>query len=261
MRHPGFRNYITCEGSKRYTFILPLEQLDTFEDRINYRFKDRKLLLRALTHPSYVQQHPQAGPHNQRLEFLGDAVLNLMLAEHLFEMLPGKREGELTRNRAALSKGAHLAHMGQQLGLHEVLLLSEGEEANEGRERASIIEDAFEALIAAIFLDSDYVTTRSVVLNWYGDLEGTLNDILEQHNPKGRFQEQVQPILGNSSIRYAVKGTEGPDHRRRFNVEIYVNDECWGSGKGSSKKEAEEAAARMALRSQKLRELLARAED
>jgi ribonuclease-3 len=221
--------------------------LAVLEARLGHTFSDRALLARALTHPSYVQQHPEAGPHNQRLEFLGDAILNMVLAEQLFHAFPARREGVLTRNRAILARGAELAAIARELDLPAHLRLGEGEEHNGGRERDSILEDAFEAVIAAVYLDSDYATVRDRLLGWYGDPDHRVRARSDTHNPKGRLQELVQPLLGNAAIRYAMVGEAGPDHRKQFTVELRIGDQPWATGSGFSKKDAEEAAAAQAL--------------
>ncbi|MBN2068203.1 MAG: ribonuclease III [Opitutales bacterium] len=223
-------------------------QLDAFEKRVGYTFTDKALLGTSLTHPSYIQQDPKLKEHNQRLEFLGDAALSLLLADKLFRSMPKVREGSLTRNRSALAKGDHLANLARELGIPEVLLMSEAEERNDGRNRDSILEDALEALIGAIYLDSnDWTTTQKVVLNWFGDLDQRLNNILMEHNPKGKLQELVQPVLGNESIQYYLIDSDGPSHNRQFTACVEVLGVSWGEGSGSSKKEAEENAARKAL--------------
>ncbi len=217
------------------------------EEQLGYRFRDRELLERALTHPSWCQ-HRAGGPeHNQRLEFLGDSVLGLILAEQLYERLPRKREGILTRNRSALAKGQHLSAIARELGISHHLRLSEAEERNDGRQRDSMLEDALEAIIGAIYLDSDLATTRTVVLRWIGDIETRLDELLGAHNPKGRLQELIQPQYGNGAIDYIVRNTEGPDHAKHFTVEVRIQGNLAGEGTGSSKKEAEENAARVAL--------------
>lgn len=216
------------------------------ETSLGYHFKDPSLLERAITHPSYCQAESK-NSHNQRLEFLGDAVLGLILAQFLFTSLPSKREGVLTRNRAALAKGTHLSALARDLGLAPHLRMSEAEERNEGRLRDSILEDALEAIIGAIYLDSDFETTRQIVTLWLGDIRQRLDELLGDHNPKGRLQEQVQPIHGNGAVIYSVLHSEGPDHAKQFTVEVRVKGEIMGIGSGSSKKEAEENAAQVAL--------------
>lgn len=223
------------------------DKLETFQESIGYHFKTPSLLCSSLTHPSYFHQYPDTEESNQRLEFLGDAVLSTILADDLYERLSGEREGVLSLNRAALAQGAQLAALARELGLGAVLRLGEGEIKNKGRRRESILEDALEALIGAIFLDSDWNTTRRVVLNWYGDISDRLETLLEQHNPKGRLQELVQPVHGNEAIEYVVASTSGPDHAKSYTVEAHIMGSLMGEGRGSSKKEAEENAASAAL--------------
>lgn len=221
--------------------------LDALQECLGYRFNNPALLVRALTHPSYLQQCPDADGHNQRLEFLGDAVLGLVLAEHLWETFPQEREGTLTRHRAALARGDRLAEVARSLGLPDHLRLSDAEAANNGRGRQSILEDALEAVIGAIYLDGGHTAARVCVPLWYGDIERHLSEVAEEHNPKGRLQERLQPALGNDAIHYEVTEESGPDHRKAFTVCVRVNGEVCGTGRGASKKEAEEAAARAAL--------------
>ncbi len=221
--------------------------LDALQERIGYRFKDAALFRRALTHPSYLQQCPDADGHNQRLEFLGDAVLGLILAEHLWETYPEEREGTLTRHRAALARGDRLAEVARAVTLPAHLRLSDAETANDGRNRQSILEDALEAVIGAVYLDGGYPAARDAVLRWYGDIGTHLAATASDHNPKGRLQELIQPEFGNDAIRYEVTDESGPDHRKAFTVSVRVNGEIRGTGRGASKKEAEEAAAREAL--------------
>lgn len=223
------------------------DKLEMFQKRIGYRFKAQDLLLSSLTHPSYIQQYPKTEESNQRLEFLGDAVLSAILADKLYEQFPDEREGVLSLNRSALAQGPQLAALARELGLDAVLRLSDGEIKNKGRRRESILEDALEALIGAIFLDSDWKTTRRVVLNWYGDINERLETLLEEHNPKGRLQELVQPVHGNEAIEYMVSSTGGPDHAKFYTVEAHIMGRLMGEGRGSSKKEAEENAASAAL--------------
>ena len=221
--------------------------LALLQQRLGYTFREPALLERALTHPSFLQENPHVPANNQRLEFLGDAVLQLVLTEALFQGYPTDREGELSRRRAALAKGTFLAQLARDLGLDACLKLGSSEAATGGRERASNLADACEALFGAVFIDSDWLTTRGVMLGLIGDLDARLNVVGDLHNPKGRLQELVQPVHGNHAVRYAVIRTEGGDHERRYFVEVYLRDQPLGQGSGSSKKIAEEAAARAAL--------------
>jgi ribonuclease-3 len=222
----------------------PLEQL---EIRIDYAFQNRSLLERAVTHPSYLQDHIDVAESYQRFEFLGDAVLQLVLTEALFAMFPGDREGLLSKRRAALANGAFLAQLAREIGLDLCLRLGASEESTGGRARASALEDAFEALIGAIYLDAGLVTARRVVLGLYGHLPDRLAGVEDVENPKGRLQELVQPSHGNNALRYEVMRIEGRDHAREYEVAVYLLDRLVGSGRGTSKKTAEEAAARAAL--------------
>ncbi len=217
--------------------------------RLGYHFRNPALLRCAVTHTSYLQDHPEAGPGNQRLEFLGDSVLQLMLSEALFTLFPDEREGALSKRRSALTQGRLLTRLARELGLDGVLLLGQSEEQTGGRQRPSILEDAFEALVGAVYLDSDFLATRQVVLGWYGPLADHLDTLLGEDNPKGRLQELVQPSHGNRALRYEVVGAEGAPHEREYEVNVYLRDRLLGSGRGSSKKRAEEAAARAALAS------------
>ncbi len=221
--------------------------LDQLQQRLGYTFRDPALLVCAVTHPSYLQDHARFTENNQRLEFLGDAVLQLVLTESLFQLYPTEREGDLSRRRSALAKGAFLAQLGRDLGLESCLRLGPSELTTGGQNRASNLEDACEAIFGAIFLDSDWLTARRVMLAIFGDLNTRLEAVGDLHNPKGRLQELVQPLHGNSAVRYEVIRTEGGDHERRYFVEVYFLDKPVGQGGGSSKKIAEEAAARVAL--------------
>lgn len=222
--------------------------LAALQERLGYRFRDPALLRHALTHTSYLQDHPEAAPGNQRMEFLGDSVLQLILSEALYALFPESREGALSKRRSTLTQGRLLSCMAQEeLGLDGVLLLSQSEEQTGGRRRPSILEDAFEAVVGAVYLDSDYPTARQTVLRWYGSIRARLDALLGEDNPKGRLQELVQPEHGNRAIRYAVVRTKGEPHEREYEVNVYLFDRLLGSGHGSSKKRAEEEAARAAL--------------
>lgn len=200
-----------------------------------------------MTHPSYLQEHAEAGENNQRLEFLGDAVLQMILTRRVFELFPEEREGGLSRRRAALSKGAFLAERARELGLDRCLRLSVGEEAGGGRTRSAALEDAFEALIGALYLDAGSEAAEAVVLRLYGDIPGRLAEMDRHENPKGRLQEMIQPGHGNAALTYEVVETHGADHARAYVVEARLEGRPLGRGRGTSKKLAEEAAAREAL--------------
>lgn len=225
----------------------PPSSLEVLQQRLLYAFKDKRLLECAVTHPSYLQDHPEVLESNQRLEFLGDAVVQLILTETLYALYPGDREGSLSKRRSALSKGLFLSGLARELGLHGCLKLSSSEEQSGGRTRASTLEDAFEALAGAIYLDSDLPTTKRILLGLYGNLPARLDKTQPAENPKGQLQELMQPKHGNHAIRYAVTHVSGEDHAREYEAQVFVNDELLGVGRGMSKKTAEEAAARAAL--------------
>ena len=221
--------------------------LETLEQNLGYAFRNRALLHEALTHGSYLQDQPDAGPNNQRLEFFGDSVLNYVLTEAIFREFPEEREGVLSSRRSVMLRGSHLAALAQRLGLDRHVRMGKSDEALGGRLRASILEDVFEAVVGAVYLDSDIETTRRLVLAWYGPLAAQILDLEAADNPKGRLQELVQPGHGNTALRYEVVAATGPRHALEYEVTVFLHDEKLGSGRGSSKKIAEEAAARAAL--------------
>lgn len=221
--------------------------LEALQERIGYRFRDPSLLERALTHSSWLQDNPCAPGNNQRLEFLGDSVLELVLTEALFALYPDDREGQLTKRRAVLGKGKFLSRLAREVRLDECLRLGANEEATGGRGRDAALEDAFEALLGAVNLDGGLECARRTVLGIYGDLTARLAAREGNANPKGRLQEIVQPLHGNQAIRYEVLATEGADHERKYEVAVLLLDKKIGSGRGSSKKAAEEEAAKAAL--------------
>lgn len=220
--------------------------LAQLQSRIGHTFGNAALVEAALTHPSWLQEHPDAKGSNQRLEFLGDAVLQLVLTDALFQLYPHDREGELSQRRSSLTKGAFLAQLAREIGLEASLRLGSSEEAGGGRTRASALEDALEALIGAIYLDSDLANVRRVVLALYGPLPERLA-LTTADNPKGRLQELIQPRHGNDALRYDVTRVEGADHAREYEVRVFLLSHPIGTGRGTSKKLAEEAAAQAAL--------------
>ena len=222
---------------------VPVKEL---EERLGYTFADASLLERALTHPSLAKERGQ-GVHNQRLEFLGDVVLGLVLAEFLFEQLPAKREGVLTRYRSMLVKGDQLHELALEAGIGKFLRMAASEESQGGRERPSILEDALEAVIGAVYLDGGLAAAKECTKKLYGDLQSRIHRQLEQHNPKGKLQELLQSDLGNDAIEYRLVESSGPDHLKQFTVEVWIEGKCRGRGTGNSKKSAEEEAARAAL--------------
>lgn len=234
------------DSSRRPSGPLSSE-LEALQKRLGHVFREPELLRCAVTHPSYLQDHPEIDDNNQRLEFLGDAVLQLILTEELFQLFPEDREGLLSKRRATLTKGTFLALLARELGLDACLRLSPGEEASGGRHRAAALEDACEALFGAIYLDAGLPLTREVVLRLYGPLPRRLAGNLDADNPKGRLQELIQPLHGNTALRYEVAQVAGADHDREYEATVFINDRPAGTGRGKSKKHAEEAAAKVAL--------------
>ncbi|HEC34538.1 MAG TPA: ribonuclease III [Chloroflexi bacterium] len=223
-----------------------VSSLDRFQDCIGYHFQDAELLLRALTHPSYVNEHPEEGSDNQRLEFLGDAVLGFIVAAWVFERYPSFHEGEMTRLRAALVCEETLARFAAQLGLGEALRLGRGEEEGGGRERPANLGDGFEALVGALYLDGGLEQVQRLL---HGLIEPAAEAILSAQadkDAKSRLQEWAQGELGVTP-RYRIVAESGPDHAKTFAAEVLLDREVVGRGRGHSKQAAERAAAQEAL--------------
>ena len=220
--------------------------MDALAEKIGYQFKDQDLLVQSMTHPSMSAEQREAVENNQRMEFLGDAVLQVILTEHLYRILPDQAEGHLTKIRASLVSRRALADCALRLGLEEYLRLGKGEEANGGRHRESNLADAFEALLGAICLDGGITGAREVTMRL---MDEDLQEALEGEdtsNPKGRLQEELQALRRESPL-YRILTEEGPDHLKQFRVEVLWGGKPLGAGRGSSKKNAESAAAQDAL--------------
>jgi len=220
--------------------------LDALQARLGYSFRDGNQLRLALTHPSVAHEQGMAVQHNQRLEFLGDAVLQLVLTSELYEKFPGLGEGPLTKARAQMVNRRTLANRGRQLGLGEYLLLSKGEDSNGGRERPSALADTFEALLGAIFLDGGFDTARDFILRQFREEFGELEVIPNLENPKGELQEILQSN-STEAPQYQLESVSGPDHDRLFESAVYHRGVELGRGKGKSKKDSESRAALAAL--------------
>jgi ribonuclease-3 len=213
---------------------------------LGYVFRDETLLRLALTHPSVAHESPGHTPHNQRLEFLGDAVLSLVLTGELYGKYPDFGEGPLTKARAQMVNRRALAAMARGLGLGEHLILSRGEEASGGRQRPSALADAFEALLGAIFLDGGYDAAREFILRCFHDALGGLTQIPNLENPKGELQELLQAQSAEAPL-YEMTYATGPDHDRVFECAVFHRGIELGRGRGKSKKAAESQAALAAL--------------
>lgn len=221
--------------------------LSELQSAIGYQFKDESLLIQSLTHPSYMVRAEDEESSNQRLEFLGDAVLELIISEHLFQKFLKHREGRLTQYRSTLVKSAALVELAEELNISQYLRVNNLGANSTPEELPSSKEDALEALVGAIYLDSDFPTARETVLSWYGDVTERLKTLNESHNPKGQLQERLQPSIGNNQIQYKVVKEKGPSHSKTFEVQLLVGERSCSTGTGKSKKEAEEQAARKAL--------------
>ena len=214
------------------------------ENKIGYHFKNKDLLSEALTHSSYANERKaQHIKYNERLEFLGDAVLSIVVSDYIFSHCPELPEGELTKLRAATVCEKSLAGFAKQLELGKYPLLGKGEILTGGRERPSIQADAFEAIIAAIYLDGGMEAARNFVLKY---IEEAIRQQQSIRDYKTMLQEVVQRNPGEI-IEYVLTGETGPDHDKRFEVEVHLNSNVIGRGIGKSKKKAEQEAAREAL--------------
>jgi ribonuclease-3 len=238
-----FRTFFRGLSPKRRRFRNYRE----LERRLGYRFTRPELLHRALTHRSYVHAPENEGLRaNERLEFLGDSVLGMVTSRFLFERFPEKSEGDLTKLKSTLVSEANLSRIAKSISLGKFLNLSEDEEKSGGRERNSIVSDAYEAVIGAVFLDGGLNPAQRMIehqiLRRY--VEITTDQAL--HNYKGELLEYMQ-ALGLGLPRYEVLEERGPDHQKRFTIAVSVKGRRMGQGAGKNKKEAEQKAARMAL--------------
>ena len=224
-----------------------MPELAELQARLAYTFRDAKLLRLALTHPSVAHEIGEPTEHNQRLEFLGDAVLQLVLTHELYEKFPGFDEGPLTKGRAKLVNRRTLADHARALGLGTHLILSRGEETSGGRERASTLADAFEALLGAIFLDGGFEVAREFIAHEFGAAFSRLNVPPTIENPKGELQELLQ-ARSPEAPEYHVVSMTGPDHDRMFECVVQHSGAELARGSGKSKKAAESAAALAALK-------------
>ena len=219
----------------------------TFQKKIGYDFRDARLIEQAFTHRSHLNENRAPGrEHNERLEFLGDAVLELVVTEFLFAKYPDKPEGDLTAIRAALVNTVSIADAATKLGMNEYLLLSRGEARDTGRARQIILANAFEALIGALYLDSGYMSAKDFIAkNIFLKTEDVVANRLWQ-DAKSKLQEVAQEQLGITPT-YQLLNQSGPDHDRTFVIGAFIGQEKVATGEGRSKQEAEQDAAQKAL--------------
>jgi len=225
--------------------------LAKFQQRLGYHFRDENLLRLALTHPSVAHESSLASEHNQRLEFLGDSILSVVLTRELYEKFPQAHEGALTKSRAKLVNASALAGHGGGLGLGAHLILSRGEENTGGRTRASALADAFEALLGAVFLDGGFEAAKQFILQEFAADFIKLEEPTGIENPKGELQELLQ-ARSPLAPEYQLVSASGADHERDFECAVLHEGTELARGRGKSKKAAESGAAMAALK--KLRE-------
>jgi ribonuclease-3 len=218
-----------------------------FQNKIGYEFKDKTLLKKALTHSSYIKEKKErCDRNNERLEFLGDAFFDAIISEELYRRLDMVEEGKLTKLRALIVCEKSLACHGQQIEIGKYLYLGKGEECTGGRSRDSLLADAVEAVIGAVFLDGGYEAARDVVLKIFkARIDDAASDKLND-DYKTELQEKLQ-AKGETRISYVIEDEKGPDHDKTFYIALYCADELAGRGQGKSKKEAEQNAAKEAL--------------
>ena len=228
--------------------LKKLENPQELMERLGIQFDDILLLTRSLTHRSYLNEHPEALEDNERLEFLGDAVLDFLVGEWLYNRFPEMEEGDLTQMRSAFVQTNQLADFAKKIGIENAVRLGRGEIRSGGKLRNTLLCDVFEAFIGAMLLDQRINKVRDFV---YPLLEGAVNEIIEQHkdeDPKSQLQEWAQGH-GYHPPKYRTIRVSGPDHAKIFEVEAKVNDRMVGVGKAKSKQAAEKIAARTALES------------
>ncbi len=222
--------------------------MESLEKRLGYKFNNIKLLKNALIHSSYANEMRGDVHSNERLEFLGDSVLSIIVAEHIFNKYPNMPEGELTKLRASLVCEKSLCSFSRELGIGEYLLLGKGEDKNGGRERDSILADAFEAVLAAIYIDGGISTAKKHIFNTVlRDLDHHVGDADSFKDYKTVLQEIIQRNP-EESVSYILIDEKGPDHDKIFTVQVHLNSNIIGEGTGKNKKQAEQMAACQALK-------------
>lgn len=231
-----------------------LMNIKELESVIGYTFADKRKLLLALTHSSYSNEKKGEGlSSNERLEFLGDAVLNIVTSTYIYRNFPNLPEGEMTKTRASIVCEGSLMKCATKISLGKFLLLGKGEENTGGRTRTSILSDAFEALIGAIYLDAGLAEAGSFISRAMKELLGDSNSSEVFVDYKTRFQEIMQKS-SDRKIVYQILDEKGPDHDKSFIVQLSVGSRVFGTGKGKSKKEAEQNAAKEALNKMQVKE-------
>lgn len=224
-----------------------LKNIEKFENSLGYQFKDKKLLIEAITHKSYHHENPdKCLSYNERLEFLGDSVLGTVIAESLFFNDTSLTEADMSKMKSYLVKESVLYEIALKLSLGKYLRLGSGEESTGGRHKRSILSDGVEAIFGAIFLDSNYETVRSVILNLFKDKILSVVSKREGYDFKSDLQEICQSLFGTLP-EYRIIKQEGEEHKKIFTANVYIDGRIYGRGVGKSKKDAQMAAAKEAM--------------
>ncbi len=228
--------------------VLFSENTSLLEKEIRYAFKKKSLIKEAITHKSFTHENPEEAPlFNERLEFLGDAVLSLIISEYLFKKYPAFTESQLSKLRAFVVRESTLAEAAERLNLGSYLRLGKGEKRTGGRRKPSILANAFEAILGAVYMDGGLKKAKDFVLE---NLKSMIEDIIEKDfvfDYKSRLQEVVQAQFGVLP-KYVIHKEEGPEHDKTFEVKVYIKDNVYGKGKGKSKKSAQQRAAEAGLK-------------
>lgn len=227
--------------------MIDYSKFEDFEKKINIKFKNKKLLVNAFVHRSFLNENAKIGiPHNERLEFLGDAVLELAVTDYLYKKYPNNTEGELTAYRSSLVNAIILSEVAQEIQMNEFILLSKGESKDLGKARQYILANAFEAVIGAIYIDQGYDMAEKFISDTlYNKIDAIVSKKLWR-DPKSLIQEKAQEILGVTPS-YKVISESGPDHDKKFVIGIFFGKDKIAEGRGKSKQEAETDSAKRAL--------------
>ncbi len=232
---------ILCMNQMEYLH----QHLSTIETKLGYTFRERSLLILAFVHRSFINENRKMTQHNERLEFLGDAILGMLISDYLYQYLPSTAEGQLSYLRSRLVEASSCVNYVQSLGIASYILLGKGERMNDGRGRESILADLFEAIIGAIYLDGGLEAAKHFLFhNFTSQIESILKTPLR--NWKALLQDYCQKNYQQTPI-YQVLQASGPDHSKIFEISVLINQQELGQGKGASKKEAQQAAAADAL--------------
>ncbi len=223
-----------------------MNDYEDLEKCLGYQFRDKDLIIEALTHKSHKKPY-----NNERLEFLGDAVLNLIVGEYLYKKFPKSNEGELSKIRASLVNETGFTKLAKEIDLGNYIFISNAEERNKGRNKASILSDAFEAIMGAIYLESGLETLKPIILDLLENSYDKINLDVLFSDYKTALQEVTQARFG-SIPEYKIEGSYGPDHKKEFEVSIWIDGNTYGKAKGKSKKLAQQAVAKIAI--EKLKE-------